>query len=160
MASCEMEQARLIVFITSLLKSFMSHSKNPWNLHTEQVLANFLLTFPFVLNHEQQCMKTLTNREPETHPCLILSKMCKKHLKLLHVMKRPYKSRNGCIFLVLIRWSIRQTLTFSDVPEENSLISFICTSRWRECGEENDHHRGDPVLQINGTGLPEWRNVH
>lgn len=38
-------------------------------------------------------------------------------------------------------------------------MSFTCTSRWRECVEEDDHHRGDPVLQGDGTGLPERRNV-
>lgn len=31
----------------------------------------------------------------------------------------------------------------------------MCTSRWRECPEEDDHHRGDPVLPIDGAGLSE-----
>lgn len=39
-------------------------------------------------------------------------------------------------------------------------MSLICTSRRRECAKEDDHHRGDPVLQINGKGLPERCNVH
>lgn len=31
--------------------------------------------------------------------------------------------------------------------------------RWRERSEEDDHHRGDPVLQIDGTGMSERCNV-
>lgn len=50
--------------------------------------------------------------------------------------------------------------TLSPSPAAAALMSFICTSRRRECAEEDDHHRGDPVLQINGKGLPERCNVH
>lgn len=41
-----------------------------------------------------------------------------------------------------------------------AFMSLICTSRRRECAKEDDHHWGDPVLQINGKGLPERCNVH
>lgn len=39
-------------------------------------------------------------------------------------------------------------------------MSLIYISRRRECAQEDDHHRGDPLLQINGKGLPERCNVH
>lgn len=39
-------------------------------------------------------------------------------------------------------------------------MSFFYISRRGECAKEDDHHRGDPVFQINGKGLPERCNYH
>lgn len=38
-----------------------------------------------------------------------------------------------------------------------SLLIYTC--RWRKYSEEDDHHRGDPDLQINDKGLPQRRNL-